>query len=323
MARKYLFGFRLVNGVIFLVVLSIFFTVFDYLAILYTDNGEPAIVAFIFSIKNVLTYFVFIIIYGIGFGVSYIVTFGQPQSVAAVTSFFRYLFSSWFSFSTTTGEAPDFDHILDEVLEELQIFLSDLYLVVFQICFIIAIVYAIRAIYKSNPKYNLRSIGSLMLMIIIPVMVFGFKDILNLFGFDADLLIPQLANIPDPVSPSVHDLPIDNFFLFIGSSIVGLAIFAYIYLELAFQINYTDLVSKPSLERSDRLEAQLRLLKRESAHVIANVDKIKEEAKKRKEELELKKETVGKVFTSTISSGFSYVKEMIEKKNSRLKKRNS
>ncbi|MBN1802878.1 MAG: hypothetical protein JW891_15320 [Candidatus Lokiarchaeota archaeon] len=314
MARNYLLGLRLVNGIIFIIVLSIFLSVFNYLAILYTDTGELAIVAFIFSIKNVLTYFIFIVIYGIGYMVSFVVTFGQAESIRAVQSFFRTLFSSWFSFSTPTGEAPELENILDEVLEELQIFLSDAYLIIFQVCFIIAIIYAIRAIYKSNPKYNLRSIGGLMLMIIIPIMVFGFKDMMALFGFPIELLVPQLADLPNPVSSSVNELPIDDFFLFISSSISGLAIFAYIYLELAFQINYTDLVTKPSLERSDRLQAQLRLLKKESTHVIANVDKIKEEAKKRKEELELKKESVGKLFSSTISSSFSYVKEMIEKK---------
>ncbi|MFX1237083.1 MAG: hypothetical protein ACFE8P_05115, partial [Promethearchaeota archaeon] len=111
MERKYLLGFRIVNGIVFILVLSIFLTVFDYQSILYAENGEPAVIAFIFSIKNVLTYFIFIVIYGIGFMASIVVTFGQPETLTAVRAFFRNLFSSWFSFSTPTGEAPDFEDI--------------------------------------------------------------------------------------------------------------------------------------------------------------------------------------------------------------------
>jgi len=148
-------------------------------------------------------------------------------------------------------------------------------------------------------------------MIVIPLMAFGLKDMLELFGITN---LPYLNNLPNPVNTSLTELPMDNLFQFFGSPIASLAIVSYIYLELSFQINYTDLVTKPSLERSDRLEAQLSILQRESVHVVANVDKIKEEAKQRKQELELKKESVGKFLAKTSTAGFSYVKEMIEKK---------
>jgi len=93
-----------------------------------------------------------------------------------------------------------------------------------------------------------------------------------------------------------------------------LAILSYIYLEIAFQINYTNTVTKPSLERSDRLEAQLDILRSESHFVITDLDQVKEEAKKRKEELEIgEKETISKFFAKT-GERFSYVKEMITKR---------
>jgi hypothetical protein len=89
---------------------------------------------------------------------------------------------------------------------------------------------------------------------------------------------------------------------------------SYIYLELAFQINYTYTVTKPSLERRLRLEAQLLILESESHYITANVDKIKEEAQARRKELKLEeKATIGKFFAKT-GETFSYVKEMIEKR---------
>ncbi|MFX1275476.1 MAG: hypothetical protein ACFFBP_20230 [Promethearchaeota archaeon] len=319
MARRYLLILRIVNGLVFVLVLFWFFQIFHYDMILYSDTGEPAIFAFIIGIRNLLTYVIFSVLYFFVFIIILAISFGFYSVLGPLDKFFKSLFKSWFSFATPTGNPPsDIFELWFEILEELQIFASNGYLIVFQVFFVIAIYYAIRAVIKSNPKYNLRSIGSLMMMIIIPVMIFGLQDMLDLFGVmdlleNSGISVPILESLPDPVDASITHLPIDNLILFFVSATAALAISSYMYLELAFQINYTDLVTKPSLERSDRLEAQLSIIKRESIHVVANVDKIKEEAKKRKQELELKKESVGKFLAKT-GTGFSYVKEMIEKK---------
>ena len=100
---------------------------------------------------------------------------------AYVDEFFKNFLGTWFSFSTPTGAPPeDIFSVITEMLEELQIFLSNGYLIAFQICFFVALYYAIRAVIKSNPKYNLRSIGGLMVMIIIPLMVFGLQNMVQL-----------------------------------------------------------------------------------------------------------------------------------------------
>jgi len=126
--------------------------------------------------------------------------------------------------------------------------------------------------------------------------------------------IPYLEDLPYPLESSLEVIPIDNIFLFFASPVILLAIVSYIYLEMAFQINYTFTVTKPSLERSHRLEAQLSVLQSESHYITANVDKIKEEAKKRKRELKIdEKATIGKFFAKT-GDTFSYVKEMIERR---------
>jgi len=85
---------------------------------------------------------------------------------------------------------------------------------------------------------------------------------------------------------------------------------------LTFQINYADTVTKPSLERNERLEAQLNILARESHFITANIDKIKTEAKEKMKEIEEEQQeglVVGKFFAKT-GRRFSYVKEMIERK---------
>lgn len=311
MARNYLQGLKVLNGLIFLGALALFLSIFNFSEILTVASGETALVAFINAVRNVLTYIIYIVLYFIGIGISYVVSFGLPHVVSAVDSFFKHFFGSWFTFPTADGKAPEITEVFGLINEEISVLLSDIYLIAFQVFFAIAIYYAIRAVLQSNPRYNLRVIGSLMIMIIIPLMTFGLKDMLELFGITN---ITYLSDLPNPVNTSLTQLPLDNLFQFFGSPIASLAIVSYIYLELSFQINYTDLVTKPSLERSDRLETQLNILQRESVHVVANVDKIREEAKQRKQELELKKESVGKFLTKSATSGFSYVKEMIEKK---------
>jgi hypothetical protein len=153
-------------------------------------------------------------------------------------------------------------------------------------------------------------------MIVVDLIFKGFVDMLDLFNLTEifnNLGFINLNNLPEPLNPILSDLPVENFIDFIFSPVALLAIIGYIYLEIAFQINYTDLVTKPSLQRSKRLTAQLELLEKESQHITANVDKIKEEAKKKKEELGLEKQTLRKYFSKK-DTRFTYIREMIERK---------
>jgi len=222
--------------------------------------------------------------------------------------FFRNYIGLWFHFPN--GNPPNLTQIPTLIIDEFFVFLEDLYLVAFILLFIISIVFLIRSFIKTNPKHDLIAIGALVTMLILPLIIVGLREMLDLLYFEIDYL-EDLAN---PLDPSLSQIPIDNIFLFLASPTISLAIVFYIYLEIAFQINYTDMVTKPSLQRSLRLEAQLDILKSESHYVTANVEKIKEEAKKRREELKIEeKPTISKFFSKTGES-FSYVKEMIERK---------
>lgn len=308
MARNYILVLKIINVLIFVWILFIFLSVFHFDDVITTSNGELVLTSFLNSLKNITTYLVFAVAYGVAFVCVFIASLGQANLLTLLDDFFRKLFSLWFTFPS--GTTPEFTNIPDLLSQEFAIFSENLYLIAFQVLFIITIFYVIKAFLKTDPKNDIIVIGSIVLMLVIPLMVFGLRDMLDLFYVS----IPYLEGLPNPLDPSLEQIPIDNIFQFFSSPVILLAIVSYIYLELAFQINYTYTVTKPSLERRLRLEAQLHILKSESHYITANVDKIKEEAKARRLELEIEdKATIGKFFSKT-GEKFSYIKEMIERK---------
>ncbi|MBY8980808.1 MAG: hypothetical protein KGD72_10480 [Candidatus Lokiarchaeota archaeon] len=312
MTRYYLLILKVINALVFLWILAIFLSIFHFNEVIITSEGEFVLSSFLTSLRNILTYAIFTVAYGVAFicvmVASILFIAVQPFMRTLLEQFFRGLLSLWFTFPN--GTTPEFSEIPDLIGQEFAVFSENFYLIAFQILFIIAIYYAIKAFLKTDPKNDLRVVGSIVLMLVVPLMVFGFKDMLELFN----ITIPYLEDLPYPLDPSLEVIPIDNIFQFYASPVILLAIASYIYLEMAFQINYTFTVTKPSLERSYRLEAQLHVLQSESYYITANVDKIKEEAKKRKQELKIEeKATIGKFFAKT-GDTFSYVKEMIEKR---------
>ncbi|MFX1257890.1 MAG: hypothetical protein ACFFAN_08530 [Promethearchaeota archaeon] len=314
-ARNYLLILNIINAVVFIFILVIFSTVFNFRAVIIRQ-GRWVIFDFFYTLRNVFIYIIYICLFAIAFGTAWVIAslfsgipyFDSYFMFVFLESFFKNYLNLWFAFPK--GRAPSLEEVPALIGEEILLFINNFYLFSFQIFLVLSIIYFVRATFQNDPKYSLVSIGSLMMMFIIPLMVFGLRDMLNLFLIEVDIL----EDLVNPVSPKLKDLPIDDFFAFLVSPVALLAIMSYIYLELAFQINYTDTVTGPSVERSDRLERQLSILHRESILITANVDKIKEEAKKRREELALeKKESVGKFFAKA-GEKFSYVKEMIEKK---------
>ncbi len=314
--RYYLLILNIINILIFIWLLSIFNLIFDFGEVITTSQDQLVIFDVIDALRNVITYVIYYISYGIGFLSSLIVTsmfspfpyFDNTYMFHFMDSFFKGILNNWFSFPG--GIAPEMAAVPGLMGNELLVFTTDIYLLSFQLLFIISIIFALRAVLQNKPKYSLIVIGSLVLMIVIPLMIFGFRDMLLLFNLD----VPYLDTLQNPIDVSLTRLPVDDFFAFFSSPVALMAIISYIYLEIAFQINYADIVTKPSLERKGRLEAQLNVLKRESQTIVADVDKIKAEAKAKMEELELEeKETIGGFFGKG-AERFSYVKEMIRRK---------
>ncbi len=314
MTRYYILILKIINILIFVWLLIIFSSIFHFETVLTTENGELVFNAFITSLRTIVSLLIFGAAYMVAMGAAMVASFIligyglQPVMFRLIEQFFRGLISLWFTFPS--GNPPELNQILDLIGFEFNIFTENIYLFAFQILYIISILYVVRAFLRTDPKKDMIAIGALVLMIVIPLMVFGFREMLALFN----ITLPLLENLANPLDISLHEIPINDVFQFFASSVILLAILSYIYLEISFQINYTYTVSKPSLERKNRLDAQLSILQSESHFVIANVDKIKDEAKKRREELKIEeKATIGKFFSKT-GEGFSYIKEMIERR---------
>ncbi|MFX1504163.1 MAG: hypothetical protein ACFFDH_24600 [Promethearchaeota archaeon] len=311
MARGYILSLKIINLALFSWLFIIFLTsIFDFNTVIVTADNEFVILAFLGAVKNVFSYVIYGCLFIIAYGCAFIFGGGlNTYMFKFIEGFFRAYLSKWFSIPQ-----PELQNIPNLILSELEVLFNDFYLFIFQILFVIAVIYAIRAFFKSDPKYSFVAIGSIILMVIVPLMVQGLRSMLQLFNMPPSFL--NLDQMKNPLDPSLSDLPLDNFILFITSPLIAFGIVAYIYLELTFQINYADTVTRPSLERSDRLEAQLNILARESHYVTANIDKIKEEAKERMKEIEVEQKeglVIGRFFAKT-GKRFSYVKEMIEKR---------
>ncbi|MFX0043223.1 MAG: hypothetical protein ACFE8L_09945 [Candidatus Hodarchaeota archaeon] len=308
MSRYYILILKIIGALVLSWMLTIFvISIFHFDEVIYNEDGEFVFFAVIGSLVDVLTY----LFYGAAFLIALFcafVTAGPNKYLFDfISKFFQNYLGLWF------GISDDIDQIPDLIDDEIAGLLNNVYLFSFQILFLLAIIYAIRSLFKSDPKYTLYTIGSIVLMIVIPFIVFEFNDMMELLGLET---LPFFENLANPIDDTLTNIPIDDFGAFMASPVTVFGITAYIYLELSFQANYAETVTKPSLQRSDRLEAQLNILRRESIHIIANVDKIREEAKKRREEIETGQAegiSVAKFFART-SKRFSFVKEMIERR---------
>ncbi|MGV9172486.1 MAG: hypothetical protein ACOC4M_02585 [Promethearchaeia archaeon] len=316
MHRYYLIILNIINALIFLWIIVIFNSIFNFDQVITTAENELVFWDVLTALRNIFTYGSYLFLYIVGTFTALIISgvfspfplFQTNFMFNFIGFFFKYHLDSWFNFPG--GESPSLANIPRLMAEEALLFTNDLYLLIFQILFVISLIYAIRAIFRNDPKYNFVAVGCLVLMIVIPLMIFGFREMMRLFT----LKVPFLEELKNPVDPRLTEIPMDDFFGFMFSAVALFAIVSYTYLEMSFQINYTNIVTKPSLEREDRLEAQIDLLRQESTHITANVDKIREEAKKKKEELGIEeKESVRGFFTQK-EERFSYVKEMIRRK---------
>jgi hypothetical protein len=311
MTRSYLLLLKVINIAIFtwlIVYVFLIIRIFDFNTVILTADNEYVIFAFFGALKNVFSYIIYGALFVIAYGCAFIFGgFFNYYLFKFTEGFFKGYLSKWFSIPQ-----PNLQDIPNLIMSELGVLFNDLYLFIFQILFVISIIYAIRGFFKSDPKHSFVAIGSIVLMFIVPLMVAGLRSMLDLFHFQ----IPYLEEMVDPINPIMGNIPTDDFFAFMLSPIIIFGNFSYVYLELTFQINYIDTVTKPSLERSNRLEAQLNILARESHFITANIDKIKEEAKERMKKIEEEQKEgliVGKFFAKT-GKRFSYVKEMIERR---------
>lgn len=323
MPRYDILALKVINSTLFIWVLVIFLNnLFDLQRVIIDETtGQLTVIQFIISLKNLISYALYVFFYVIAYFLSQIISilfssflpfYNQRYMFNFIGFFFENYISSWFAFPI--GANPTLFTVPGLILEELNFFIENIYLLLFQILFIASLVYLVLSIFRSHPKYSLFAIGYLIAMLILPSMAFGLKDMFALF-YPPGISITYLEGLFDPRVQGIFS-NLDYFrdlLTFLLSPIAYFSIVSYLYLEFAFQVNYIETVTNPSLERGERLETQLKLLQKESLMVTANAEKIREESKQRKEKLGLEGPTVRK-FISQKEQKFSYIKEMIEKR---------
>ncbi|MHA1338987.1 MAG: hypothetical protein ACTSRZ_07130 [Promethearchaeota archaeon] len=258
-------------------------------------------------------------------------------------NFFEKIIMRWFpELSRTdleTGVQTFYDYYTINIGEDFQLLGNNLYILVFQIIGILMIIYAVRSVLQTDPKYAIRTITYLNLMIFFPLLLIGIQEMIQVFNEDFNIsTLIGLCEDPNNLQPGEYLLPYplisniiyeeitSNFGDFITSNIFQIALSSFIYLELSFQIYYIYQVTKPTEERSVRLKYQLEALRRAAQEAIVDIEKIKEKKKKEEEEYveeigeegriikkKKKPESVRKFITQT-ATGFSFISEMIERR---------
>ena len=129
MTRYYILILKILNALIFVWILTIFFSIFHFDEVVTTSSGELVLTAFFTSLKNMLTYLIFAAAYGIAIFSVLISTFiflaAQPHKFTLLDHFFRGLLSLWFTFPN--GTTPNISQIPDLLGQEFAVFNENIY----------------------------------------------------------------------------------------------------------------------------------------------------------------------------------------------------
>ncbi|MBN2155524.1 MAG: hypothetical protein JW776_05740 [Candidatus Lokiarchaeota archaeon] len=275
--------------------------------------------------------------------------FNQNFQTVFYTSTFRdILFTNWFPQVQLSERAVELigdpllsgmrfsiDDYIQYVVPELRALGNSFYIILFQVLAVLMIIYGILSVVRTDPRYSLRTILFLNLMIIFPLMLYGIENLVAVFvenfNFGQYIGINDVVEgvavgefLPYPIQPEIVFMEIpENFGAFLISPIFQIALASFLYLEFTFQLNYVDQVTSPSEQRAERLYEQVQTLKRASREAVINLEKIEagEPIEIIEQELDeegnviekIKVESVRK-FLSKTATGFSFIREMIERR---------
>lgn len=202
---------------------------------------------------------------------------------------------------TNIHDAPDY------LAASFNILVVDIYSLVFIIFGIIALFNAVFFVARMRGKYSLNAVMAMAGMVIVPLTLIGFQKMLAVFGVTWDVL----ATLPAVLRPEIA-VPITEGWGFFTQPIFISVLLIYLFVELSFQVEYSDLVTKPSEEREERLGFQLEALQREGMRVTTTIEKVQEMVKEQKKTVGTQPNRLRQFFSK--AGGFSYVKEMVEKR---------
>lgn len=300
------------------------------------------------SLRNIISYglsqFLYYLMWGAYQGVNLLFSMigGVYYSPSLTTSFADAICENmilrWFPGFTRTddlGTVTPIPYYTYNVMDDVNILTSQVYILIFQIIVILMVVYLILSVIRNDPKHSIKAVGYLNAMIVIPLVLVGIQQMIQVFSpsftLDGYLFTDPLEphTLPYPIiSNVVYEQITSDFGAFITGNIFQIALSSFIYLEFSFQMSYVYQVTSPTERRASRLKYQIEALKRAATEAVVDIEKIQKKQKEKEEEAEQteemdeegnvkqkkkKTESVRKFLTGG-ASGFSFISEMIEKR---------
>lgn len=236
---------------------------------------------------------------------------------------------------TPPTDAMPIEEYFNYILPELQAMGESAYLILFQVLAVLIIIYGILSVIQTNPRHSIRTILFLNLMIVLPLILYGVENLIAVFSdnfnlgqyiginhVDAGIITGNV--LPYPINPAVVFMPIpEKFGQYLISPILQIALASFLYLEFTFQLNYIYQVTSPSEQRAERLYEQIQTLKRASQEAVIHLeaieageptDIIEEELDEEGNVIEKTKVESVRKFLSKTATGFSFIREMIERR---------
>ncbi|GAB4323189.1 MAG: hypothetical protein Kow0069_28240 [Promethearchaeota archaeon] len=289
-----------------------------------------ALFSFATNLKDSISYVMFLLFSMMPFLLSYLFAalfyasffYFNPYFFMGVFSVLSQgIIASWFSFSGARPllrfsfggggpkiNAQDLSNLFAGLSSSASSMTQDLYYLMFQIFLFLSLLNGIRLIFSCKSKHALKSMFFFILMIVVPLSVQGLINLLSLFNVNPTFL----TSLPNPLTPIVQESFETQIRYYLASVNFLIPLAVYGFVELSYQLEYVDLVTKPSVERATRLKAQVQVIQEQAKAGMAYIERVQEEIKEEKKKLGKVQESA-RQFLSQSTGGFSGVKEMIEK----------
>ncbi|MBD3188304.1 hypothetical protein GF325_15825 [Candidatus Bathyarchaeota archaeon] len=291
------------------------------------------------------------VMYGLYFCLAFVGTKGGPFLTGSLTTgvpfgetsehiFYQFL-NMTFNLTTPDGTPiryTSFNQVLKDgygtvgsipslYLDQLTTILRNAYMLVLILLVILSIFYAFMFIFKSDMKYSLYAMVTLVAPIIVAILPDMIINLLEISGL-SQLISGDWENFL--VVFRTEYIPQINFrqdFLLIDQIPPGFGFFAvpgvlvaflmYIYLEFSFQTAYVARVTNPSITRTKRLESQIALLGESSAFMESEKEASLRGQEGKPSEEEKPKLTIKNFFTG---AGINAIKDLIERRERVMEK---
>ncbi len=288
------------------------------------------------QLRDLVSYGIYIVLYYIYYGL--VMMIGSLFSLFpgfdpnyfmnfSSAAYFNYV-GRWFYLPGTQTVSPTISEVSPLLSSLGNQLIGDFYMVIIRVMVGALFFFAIRASLTSKPGDSIKVIALLNGVLMLPMFFEQLNIVINLLGAGTPAWLQTNILDQQVLKPSIYEELSTDIGTFLTSDIFTVAVCSFVYLEMSFQVAYVDKVIKPTLEREERLSAQIERMHENAKEAVERIKSIKEEQRRIKmearrdvqamqEEMEDKKRLSLRSFMSqkkTEGAGFSYIEELIEKK---------